>query len=254
MAWGPIRFAAQVDGTATRAVVFPGETFPFPPNPTPPAFTSQVAKKPKPRGVADGNSARDADVAKELRMLRQRLDMTEQKLQTIQKQREADKRKAWHAAQKKAKQAEQDAEDLKEKQEQEDEDADTLAQKLSDEWEAFQDEQKEKKEAAKKKPTFNIGGRIHWDTTWFPETTEGIDRFENPADRHRSGRPALLPPHSSRDAGRCAGGHAVADSDRLQHAGHPGIQRRLHRLSQPAGQPHGCWWANQKRPLGPSTT
>lgn len=35
--------------------------------------------------------------------------------------------------------------------------------------------------AAKKKPTFKIGGRVHFDTTWFPEASDGIGFFENPA-------------------------------------------------------------------------
>ncbi len=47
-------------------------------------------------------------------------------------------------------------------------------------WEEFQQAQSEAKAAAKDKPTFKIGGRIHLDHWSFPHATEGIGYFENP--------------------------------------------------------------------------
>lgn len=51
---------------------------------------------------------------------------------------------------------------------------------LQKDWDTFQEDQAELKAAAKKKPTFKIGGRIHLDYWTFPESSEGIGFFEHP--------------------------------------------------------------------------
>jgi len=51
---------------------------------------------------------------------------------------------------------------------------------LQKDWDAFQESQAELKAAAKKKPTFKIGGRIHLDYWTFPGASEGIGFFEHP--------------------------------------------------------------------------
>ncbi len=51
---------------------------------------------------------------------------------------------------------------------------------LEENWTTYQDGLKEKSAAAKKKPTFDIGGRIHLDYWGFPDASEGIGFFEHP--------------------------------------------------------------------------
>lgn len=51
---------------------------------------------------------------------------------------------------------------------------------LESAWETFQAGEDKKKAVAGKKPTFQIGGRVHLDYWGFPQTTEAIDYFENP--------------------------------------------------------------------------
>ena len=53
-------------------------------------------------------------------------------------------------------------------------------QDLEDGWNMFTEAEAAKRAAAAKKPTFQIGGRIHFDTLWFPNTSEGVNYFENP--------------------------------------------------------------------------
>ncbi len=52
--------------------------------------------------------------------------------------------------------------------------------KLEQEWQAFQEAKAEEEAEAAKSPTFNLGGRIHLDTWFFPQDTSGIGFFENP--------------------------------------------------------------------------
>lgn len=51
---------------------------------------------------------------------------------------------------------------------------------LESKWEVQQAAEAAKKAQAARRPTFDITGRIHFDSTWFPEATEGIGFFENP--------------------------------------------------------------------------
>jgi phosphate-selective porin OprO/OprP len=61
---------------------------------------------------------------------------------------------------------------------------DTMAKRLADleeKWLKHEAAEAAEKAEAAKKPTLKIGGRIHFDSTWFPETSQGVDFFENPA-------------------------------------------------------------------------
>ncbi len=56
----------------------------------------------------------------------------------------------------------------------------TRLESLEKSWTSYQDGVKAKSDAAKKAPTFEIGGRIHADYWSFPQASQGIGYFENP--------------------------------------------------------------------------
>ena len=60
---------------------------------------------------------------------------------------------------------------------------------LSKDWTKFYDAEKKKKEAAAKKPTFQINGRIHLDYWTFPDGDDGIGFFEHPVQFDGGGNP-----------------------------------------------------------------
>ena len=52
--------------------------------------------------------------------------------------------------------------------------------KLEKSWQGLESDQEDEKADAAKKPSMNITGRIHLDSWWFGDTSEGIGYFENP--------------------------------------------------------------------------
>ena len=51
---------------------------------------------------------------------------------------------------------------------------------IEENWRRFTEERAVQSAAAAGRPSFKIGGRIHLDSWWFPEDSEGIHWFENP--------------------------------------------------------------------------
>ena len=59
--------------------------------------------------------------------------------------------------------------------------------KMEENWAKLKESEAKKKADALKKPTFKVGGRIHWDHWHFAESSPGIDNFENPGPGPQTG-------------------------------------------------------------------
>lgn len=58
---------------------------------------------------------------------------------------------------------------------------------MEENWAKLQESEAKKKSDALKKPTFKVGGRIHWDHWNFSESSPGIDNFEHPGPGPQTG-------------------------------------------------------------------